>query len=60
MADHSGHQARAAQSSKPKGQLSKQLARDKSRTMSDMLADASQGERRKRDIDQSNDFRNYN
>ncbi|MCJ1373229.1 hypothetical protein MMC20_004457 [Loxospora ochrophaea] len=51
---------RAARANQPQGKLGKDLAKEKQQTRSNTLGEASREERRRRDIDQGADARNWN
>jgi len=53
-------QERAARANQPKGKLGRELAKEKAQTMNGSLEGASRDERRRREVVESNEARNYN
>ncbi len=53
-------QERASRANQPKGKLGAQLAKERQQTRTDVLGQASRGERRARDADASAEARTWN
>ena len=53
-------QERAVRTNQPKGKLGRDLAKEKAQTINGSLEGASRDERRRREVDESTEARNYN